>query len=660
MTGHVRSGLLVLLLPATFHPLLHCYLLRPDSVVAAADSQRVFPVDEVVVTGTRFETLARDAPSPVSIIHINSLDARPGSLLSAGLTGIPGVVVKSYGGGAAVENAVVRGMSAEHTLVLIDGQRLNSFENGTTDLGFLSTMGFDRMEVARGGWSAVYGSDAVSGVINLITGAPAQDVRAKAEQTMGSNSYSAGEITGSWGMEDFGVAGGFRQERGRGNYEYDFSDGRLTTRLRREGDDFRILSGNIRMTGEITDATKGRLLLLYTDADRGSPGPVTDVETSGRARLHDQLGIGQAGLSWDLGKGWLGSLNGSWNYSLEHYSDPQVLLGGVPLHSYYNNRAVFLDPEVRYVASSSVTASAGMDMGYGTLTSSDVHTAHRWQQSYFLNGQVSLPLHVTLVNDVLVYPSLRYDRFSDVNGDISPRIGLNVGVLGQQGLRVRASYGKSYRAPTFNELYWIAGGNPSLTPERSLSFDAGVEAQFTFLGSCSVQSTYYSIDTRDRIVWVPQSGGYWSPHNIDRVTSRGVEVEVRWRGANGLLECGIAGAWTDARKVSADFPGDPTYDKHLIDVPGQTLDADVSFNVTPVTVYVRHSWVSFRYSTETNDQFLPHYGLTSAAARCMLPIGGGSVSFKLEVTNLFDTSYQMIAQFPMPLREFRATLGVAL
>ena len=633
---------------------------RPDSSVASADTGRVFPIDEVVVTGTRFESPVRLAPSPVSVVRIDALDLRPGSLLSAGLSGIPGVIVKSYGGGAAVQNAVIRGMSAEHTLVLIDGQRLNSFENGTTDLGFLSTLGFDRLEIARGGWSAMYGSDALGGVINVITRAPDQEARAKAEQTVGSNGYSAGVISGSWGFEHIGVAAGFRQERGRGNYEFDFFDGRLTTRLRREGDDFLIRTGNARIAGDITSEVRGNLFVMYSDADRGSPGPVTDATSSDRARLDDRLAIGQAGLVWNPGDGWVGMLNGSWHYSLEHYSDPLILLGGFPLRSFYENRTFFVDPEVRYVASSALIAAAGMNLGYGGLTSSEVRTARRWQQSYFLNGQISLPSPLQEGNDVRVYPSVRYDRFSDVSGDISPRIGINIGVLERPDVRMRASYGKSYRAPTFNELYWIAGGNPALAPERSLSFDAGVESDFPFVGSASLQATYFSIDTKDRIVWSPQSGGFWSPRNFNRVRSAGLEVEAHWKSSSGLVECGVTGSWIDARKTSADFPGDPTADKHLIDVPGQSVDANVSVHVSPVIFVVQHSWISFRYTTETNDQFLPHYALTSAAVTCAVPVSGATVSIKLEATNLFNTSYQIVALYPMPLREVRCTLGVVL
>jgi iron complex outermembrane receptor protein len=301
-----------------------------------------------------------------------------------------------------------------------------------------------------------------------------------------------------------------------------------------------------------------------------------------------------------------------------------------------------------------------MESGRASIRGDDVTDAVRWQRSAFLSTQFSFQLPTTVPFEFTLFPSLRYDSFSGLAGDISPRIGLNVGILKDPDLRIRSSYGKSFRVPTFNDLYWIAGGNPSLRPERSFSFDGGAIGSFNWLGRWDVEVSAFAIDSRDRIVWTPTGGSFWSPKNISRVRSSGFEAEGRWTGFDGSLTLVLNSTWTDVVKKSEDFPGDPTAGKQLIYVPEQTVSASASFIVGNAKLFVQHSWTSFRFTTEINDRFLPSYPVTSAALQYMLSIRPVKVSAKLEATNLFNRSYQVVALYPMPLREFRATLGVEL
>jgi iron complex outermembrane receptor protein len=211
--------------------------------------------------------------------------------------------------------------------------------------------------------------------------------------------------------------------------------------------------------------------------------------------------------------------------------------------------------------------------------------------------------------------------------------------------------------PTFNDLYWNDGGNPHLKPERSLSIDAGLVAQY---GSLRLEADYFSIRTHDRIVWTPGSGGIWSPKNIATVGSEGIEAEMTWDGFDRALMLTVNSTVMTARKKTADYPGDPTSGKVLPYVPRQTANVSVLFTRAPITVFAQHTWASYRYTTEINDRFLPRYGVTSGAITFAYPLAASVLSLKLECTNLFNTSYQAIALYPMPLRELRATLGVEL
>ena len=638
---------------------------QTDSTAIADSSsiRRSYSLSEVVVTATRNQTLSAVAPSAVSILTFAQIATMPGSLLSSALGTSAGLFVRSYGGGSALQTVSLRGMGAEHTLVLVDGQRYNNLQNGQTDFGLFSNSNVERVEIVRGGYSALYGADAVGGVINIITKKPDELLTGYIHTTLGSNSFSANEIALS-GSEP--AAGGLgyrmlvRREQGRGNYEFEFSDGQSTSIQRRNGEDFASMLAVAKLNYAFSSDVRSTLDISYSGADRGVGGPVTDLQANGTARMSDVGVRSQVSLEWSLSPHFSATCRSQFTYSYKSYQDPHLLIDGSPLDSYYVNRTVFVTPELQLRLSPAMTGNAGLEIMRGWIESNEVLEKVRWQRSAFISTQHIFPLATVTPFEVALYPSIRYDRFSDVAADVSPKLGINVGVLKEPELRVRSSYGKSFRVPTFNDLYWKEGGNPGLRPERSLSLDVGVVSSIRLFGMLHLELNYFSIDTRDRIVWTPGAGGVWSPKNFSAVESKGIEAEARWAGFDGAVSLTLNSTWMNTTKQSEDYPGDPTNGKQLIYIPRQMVNATGAIRFEPLTFFVQQSWISFRYTTEVNDRFLPHYMVTLAAVKYSLQAGPLTLSTKLEITNLFNASYQVIALYPMPLREFRGTLGVEL
>jgi vitamin B12 transporter len=652
----MRLSCVLLLAAGTAHgfPVFSGDDVPPDSLRPA------YVLGEVVITATRGIALASTVPSPVTTITHDRIAAGPGSLLASSLLGTPGLSIRSYGAGAAVQTLSLRGMAPEHTLVLIDGERLNSAQNGQVDFGLIPSSTVERVEVARGAYSALYGTDALGGVINIITQKPPEVVSARISSSLGSYGFSAGEGSVGGTFAGVGARGTVRRERGRGDYRYLFNDGRTTTELRRSGEDFSVLTSEFRLDAGGGTPLAGHLIFGYTDADRGSPGTVNDVSSSGTARLGDRITSLRGGIRWGIDERLTLSLSASGRYADETYRDPRLVLNGQGTDSRYVNRSYSIAPEIRAVFSPLVSGTLGAELSTAALESNDVREATRTQRSAFLTTEHTLPLPWEIPFDVILYPSIRYDDFSDITGDVSPRMGINVGLLREPLVRLRASYGKSYRAPGFNDLYWKTGGNASLRPERARGFDGGLHAEFPLAGMIRVDASLFSINVENRVVWIPGAGGLWTPKNVGAVESRGVEGELSWTGLDGALTVSLSSTWTDATKTSEDYLGDPTKGKKLLYVPPQTFAGGVTARLGGVEVVLEHVWTSYRYSTEMNDRFIPAYGVTSGSVRTVIPVGSFSVSLKGEVLNMLNTSYQVIALYPMPLREFRGTVGVEL
>jgi len=646
------------------------YLLSlPPAISSAASSGRgesrdsavsVYPLPEVVVTGTRLEAHTSTSPTSVVVLSQHDLRSKPGSLLASSLESIPGLFVRSYGGGASLRSVSVRGMGPEYTLVLLDGQRVNSYQNGQVDLGVIPLMGIERVEIVRGGHSPLYGADAVGGVINVFTRKPASTFTAGASLSAGSYGYRAAEASLSGTLGRFGGRFAFRNERGDGNFTYPYDDGITSTTLERLGADYRMNNAEGRVEYMTDDDFETSLLVSYGEADRGVPGPVTSAKTSGGARLADQAVRSRWTIDWRPSADKRLSVASAFSYAFQEYTDPSLDLGGSILRSVYVNRHATIAPAFEFTPDHALQATTGAELVRAWVNSNELKTTVRWQQSVYATLRYTALLPTKVPHELVLYPSLRYDHFSDVEGALSPKIGLNLGLLRDPVLRIRASYGRSFRAPTFNDLYWFAGGNPQLRPERSVSFDCGLYCALDMLGLMYLDISYFTMDTRDRIVWSPANGMIWSPVNVGRVVTQGAEVEGRWTGFRGALSLALNSAWTDARSRRWGDIHDPADGKQLVYVPQQTVTATMDLRVAGFHLFVSHSWVSHRYTTKTNDRHLPSYAVASASILYTPPIEFLAVTLKLEASNLFNQPYQILALYPMPLREVRATLGLEL
>lgn len=616
--------------------------LRLPVAAAGEDTVRVFPQEEILVTATRAEALRSSVASPVSIIPRRGIQASTGSTVASLLSGLPGLFLRSYGGGGALQAVSVRGMAAEHTLVLLDGLRLTGYQNGQSDLGLLFSSNVERVEIVRGGHSSLYGADALGGVINIITRRSGEGLHGRLASTLGSFGLQAVEGSAAGTSGGIGWTAFARQERAAGDYPFTIGDGQT---MRRSGADYRLSSTEASVSLPVTERIKADARVSRQDASRGSPG---SVEWPFAARLEDREIRLQGGILWQASPGAILSFRFSSTASHQTFG---------PGTGDYMNRVLTLTPEIRFVIAPEHTGSAGAEVVRARIRGTVQQPEARIQTSLFLATQHTLSAGP--FTDLVLYPSLRFDRFSDVGEDMSPRIGVNLGLLDAPRLRLRASAGKSFRVPTFNDLFWPASpwdrGNPGLRPERSIGVDAGLSAA---AGGLRAELGFFSLRTKDRIVWMADEAWVWSPVNVTDVLTQGIEAEAGWLGFGGMLEATVSSTWMASTKKSADFPGDPTQGKNLVSVPSHMASAVLLLVFRPVTLHLRQEWTGRREITESNDRSLPGFAVASAGVTLMRAFPPVTSSLKLEVLNLFNRSYEVMAFYPMPGREVRGTLGV--
>ncbi len=633
---------------------------KPDSLVQNSQD-RLYTLPEYIISATRWQQNVQTLPSSVTVLTSVDLAGANGNTLADAVEGVPGIFVKSYGGPGAVSTTSMRGMEAEHTLVLVDGQRYNNVRDGQVDFGTFLLQNVDRVEILRGGYSSIYGADAVGGVINIITRRSEGSPSVRGEYGTGSYGMNETQLNTEFNLGIVGLQIAAQRQAGKGDYEFNFSDGISSSILRRQNADYSLNQVQLLADMPMTPDLVVRVSSVYNRSERGSPGAVLSAMSSNEARLNDAGFLAQASLDWTIQPTLLFKFSSLFNAQRRQYLDPLASGGADDQQTDFADRTVTLTPNFRYVFNSISSINVGGEYSHSTIVSDQVASADRNQESVFLSTDHTFESPRALLYQINLFPSIRYDHFSDVVGAVDPKFGMNVGLLRSPGIRIRSSYGKSFRAPTFYDLYWKNGGNPALRPEHSLSYDAGLTFSPTQLIPIEFEANYFDIRTNDRIVWTPEPSGLWTPKNLQNVRSNGFELAASGHLANEHLVLRASYSNSDTRKTSADSPGDQTIGKQLPYIPNEIATLSCTLMFGRMMVHLQHSFTSFRFTTETNDPrfILPGFNKTDGSIVLRLTGRPISTDIRLEFSNLFNTDYQLFPNFPMPLRTFALKASIA-
>ncbi len=598
-------------------------LLAAAVPLRAQDSTRALP--GIVVEAARGAAQAASTGRAV-VLDSAALRQTGAATLADLLARRGGVFVRSYGPGGLASPSL-RGAGAAQTLVLLDGFRLADPQLGQVDLSLLPTALLERVEVLHGAASAWHGSDALGGVIALSSRhAEARHGTAEAEAgAFGTRglSLSAGDARSG---QRWMAAITHRQSEG------DFPFTTATGRAVRRNADFE-------GSGAIVTAGVGRLEggLWLVDAHRGLPG-VAGTTTHGE-RQHDRSARLWLRHRQPLGAGTLTAGVAAQAGTLR-YTNPLLGLDET-------GRTAVVLSEAKWKGAISANWLLGTGVGHGFAQArhpglrgrAGEHRGHAFGYAEGRVGRLSLA------------PSLRVDAAAG-QAALSPRLGL--GYVLTPALRLVASAGHAFRTPTFNDRFWQPGGNPDLRAERGWTVDAGLRWQH---GPHSAEVTGYASAVSDQIAWLPGETGVWSPHNVGRVETRGVEVSAETALARvpGQPYAGLFYTFTDARDRSE--PGAPAYNQPLRYVPREQARLYAGLKVGWLAFDAGLRYTGRRFVRTDGQAPLAPFGVAELGIRLDVPAPGGRLSAAATLDNALDAHYSVLQGYPMPPRHLRFRLG---
>ncbi len=624
------------------------------SLYCEEDSSRVYKLNDIVVTGTRNPVAVEKLSSTVQIADSVMIAQNNGSTVADVIRSLSGVSLRSYGGNAALQSISIRGMGSDYSLILVNGQRFTTFQTNTVDIGIFSLLDVDRIEVAAGGNSSLYGADAVGGVVNIITKKPNGRTTGSISCNIGSFGMNGFQFSIGSGDEQFSLLASLRKERASNNFDFFYFDGIIQKKLQRAGSDYLFSNYSITARNVFDTIAVSTITIRYSNADRGQPDAVTSNYQNNLARINDKDLFINSNTEIELSNVIALTLPVSFYNKYQTYRNPNLTSNNLPLSSFYENNNFSFAPLFHLSFFPEHILIVGSDATIASISSNEVFQSRRVQFSGFISSQHTFNIPF----EIIVFPSARYDSFSDMEGALSPKIGINIGILDQPLLRLRTSYGKNYRVPTFNDLYWINGGNPLLKPERSNNFDAGIIAGVSDeLLDANIEMNYFAIDASNKIVWQPMSGNLWSPKNLQSVSSKGLEISVKANILKNILMVNYHYNFVHAVKTSSDYPGDDTQKKILAFVPQKTSTFIVGSSFNGISMNVLYSFIGYRYQTADNNPrfILPTFDKIDLNLSYSITLSSMSVRFKFEANNIFNTDYQLISGYPMPLKNYMMT-----
>ena len=654
-----------------------CAMAQTDTIVG-----RVHELEGVTVTESqRRHTLTSTAP-----LHL--LDRR--DMLSMGITDmadalhrLPGITLRDYGGAGGMKTVSVRGFGAKHTGVSYDGVMLSECQSGEIDLSRYSLDNVDHLSLTIGDNDDIFipaRQSSTPAVLNIET------LRMRTDDTRP-------HLTAQVKQGSFGLISPFvRYEQNLSNrfafslvgeytyadndYPYSIQNGNETVSDRRSNSRMNSWHGELNFLYQTNRVSRVSGKLYYYDNDRQLPGQVHYYTNLSGEALRDRNAFGQLlyQTRWDdkLSLKWLAKYN--WAESV--YRD-RMMQGGVNDASYWQ-REVYSSAVLLYTPDERWAMDYSMDYAFNNLNGSSWRTLvgkpyrHTMLQSatakyqsrrlkvivrlllsLYLNGQSEMP--ATTRQDV-------QQNSADNMQRLSPSLSVSYKLLADQDLYVRASYKNIFRSPTFNESYYYHYGSTNLKPESTDQLNVGVTytAPLSRRNMLTVTLDGYYNHVKDMIVAVPQNMFVWTCVNLDKVRSYGLDATMRAsRQVAEGHQVAVAGSYSYQRVEDRNNPDATTYGYQVAYMPRHQGSLSVSYENPWVNVSLHGTSVSSRWPNNNHYEGTLIAGYTDCGATLWRQFRWHrhQLEARFDLKNVFDKHYEIVANYPMPGRNYQISIN---
>lgn len=615
-----------------------------NSIIQKGDSTDFYKMSDVVVTATRTETPLIELANSITIIDSAEIaNSKKDNVLDL-LRDEYGVDVVQQGGPGKLANVFIRGGGSEHTLVLIDGVEMNmpSDPGNTYDFSNLPADNIERIEILRGPQSTLYGSDAMAGVINIIT-----------RTGEGKNKYFVSAEGGSYSSYKAvtGISGAYDIVNYQLNLTRNKTDGFSSASSKygnTEKDGASNFIGSFRTGVDLNSFSKLNLFYQYTNGDAGydqSGGKFGDDPTY-IYNLEENLFRLETVFS-NSNNTWNGKAGISFIRNVRKYSFDSTLYNPSSSRSLYDGRKIKIDLQSTF----NIAKPFSMTVGFENEKESALSSYYIFSQTG--NFESLFPLKI----------SATYGAFVEMQSNLADRFFINIGtrydhhsvfgnastyriapafIIWETGTKLKATYGTGFKSPSLFYLFDPAFGNKNLQPEKSTGWDAGLE-EFLFNDKIIMGASYFRNEFNNLFGFDEN----YKTINIDRSESYGVELYFNVNLTDGM-KIKSNYTYTKTKDLSVNSP-----DKNLPLLRRPIHKGVVSwnytflekFNVNADVIFVGKRDDKFFVGFQSERIKLNSYTLINFAASYKM---FSYLQLYAKVNNVSDTYYEEVYGYATP------------
>jgi len=625
MKKSFKSSVLILQLSKIFICLIFLVYFHLLPVTSVAEQAKP-TLEEIIVTATRIEEPLKETTSTVVVIKEEEIKKMNVQFVTDVLRKIPELNLVQNGGIGGTATVLLRGGDSRHTLVMIDGVRAQDTATGSFDFSGINVDDIERIEIVKGPQSPLYGSEAMAGVINIVTkkgeGKPGVDA------SFGAGSYGTYKPS-------FTFSGGDK-----------LLDYRFTT--------------SYFSTGGISSARDGSEKDGYKNASFSGkfgfrPAEKVELELSGRyyyarsefdgfdflqRKAIDDLNYVQHGNHYILsGKGKFYLLN-FWEQILTASTVKDSLKARDPDTSFNNYDIITgldtLDWQNNFYVSDSYVLTAGAEYRRERGENKGVFEENIDNKALYMNNKLKLFKDALIIN-----AGLRYDDHELSGNKITYRFGAMYHIS-PIALGIKSTYGTGFRAPALNELFFPFYGNVKLKPEESRFWEIALEKEITkgaFISLVYFEEKYKNLIQTDPLTWTAA--------NIAEAEVKGIETKAMVK-------------LTDKINIKAGYiyldTEDETTGHRLTRRPKDKFNLSAEFSTKDVSTIASYIFVGERYDSSVGRN-LSSYSLVNLSSTYRVTKG---LDLFARIENLFDVNYEEAGTYGTLGFSFFAGFGVTL
>ncbi len=614
--------------------LLAVHILAVILLVSTTDSNANLDVelDKIVVTPSRIQESSGNISRKVDVITSKDIESSSAKDLSEVLTQITSVNMINYGGLGAQKTIRMRGSTEKQVLILVDGRPINSPRSGDVELSTVPLENIERIEVLRGPASSLYGSSAMGGVVNIITKQPPhQGQKTEFSSSFGTFRTYQEYLSHGVRFKDFGY---------QINTSYQSSEGH------RDNAEFNAKDVSSKLTYKFSPENKLTLNTGFYKDKLGTPGKITDFDIDDKQKTLKSF----FDLTWSF------KLNDTIGLSTKIYQnyDRLEFIENSNISRLDAANAIMpLDKTIH------TTKARGIDLqfskrlfdnylgicGFNYITNLNDSTASAKHDYTVRAGYLENQLD--LWEKLKINFGARLDDYSNFGTEVSPSLNLLYNL--KDDIKFHFLIARSFRAPTFNDLYWPATGteegNSNLQPEKGITSEFGVEKKFSKFFKTGL--TYFRSDYDKLIKWQEDADNIYRPKNIDSAIIQGLEQEFKIEPFDNLsIDIGYTYLRAKDDKTNKYLTYQPKHKSSLsllykglagLNIGLEAQFVDRRFDNATNTIYVKRYYVlGLRLSKRINDK----------------------IDTFINIDNLLNKKYQSRRGYPLP--GFSITSGMKL